>query len=230
MYGLSDHLKAMPFTALSAFRQGSSRYSARMAGAGSIERTFEQGVARLTLPLPTGPRHVHCYLLDGGEGRLLVDTGLGLPGDEVAWDGLEVDSIVLTHMHPDHVGGAQSAAEATRASVHQLALDYDQCVRVWGSADWPERMAGRVRSPREPAGRARERADHHRRRLAETQAALAAEPRTGYDVSIDLFGDDLSPPQRRFAVAETLSHIEHLVARDQAARGLADGSLAYTAA
>src|SRR5256714_10852372 len=151
MYGLSDHLKAMPFTALSAFRQGSSRYSARMAGAGSIERTFEQGVTRLTLPLPTGPRHVHCYLLDGGEGRLLVDTGLGLPGDEAAWDGLEVDSIVLTHMHPDHVGGAQSAAEATRAPVHQLGLDYDQCVRVWGSADWPERMAGWFRSHGVPA-------------------------------------------------------------------------------
>src|ERR671935_3287409 len=115
MYGLSDHLKAMPFTAFSALRQGSSRYSARMAGAASIERAFERGVSRLTLPLPTGPRHVHCYLLDGKDGRLLVDTGLGLPGDEEAWSGLEADAIVLTHMHPDHVGGAQSAAEATRA-------------------------------------------------------------------------------------------------------------------
>src|ERR687883_274546 len=141
MYGLSDHLKAMPFTALSALRQGSSRYSARTAGAASIERAFEPGVTRLTLSLPTGPRHVHCYLLDGDEGRLLVDTGLGLPGDEHAWDGLEVDAIVLTHMHPDHVGGAQSAAEATRAPVHQLGLDYDQCVRVWapptGRSGWP---------------------------------------------------------------------------------------------
>ena len=132
MYGFSDHLKAIPFTAFRALRHGSSRYSARMGGAGSIERTFGSGVDRLTLPLPTGPRHVHCYLLDGDEGRLLVDTGLGLPGEEAAWDGLEADSIVLTHMHPDHVGVAQSAAEATRTAVHQLALDYDQCVRVWG--------------------------------------------------------------------------------------------------
>src|SRR5919206_3946381 len=102
MYGLSDHLKAMPFTALSALRQGSSRYSARMAGAGSIERAFEPGITRLTLPLPTGPRHVHAYLLEGDDGRILVDTGLGLPGDEEAWPRLEgVDAIVLTHMHPD---------------------------------------------------------------------------------------------------------------------------------
>ena len=83
---------------------------------------------------------------------------------------------------------------------------------------------------REPAARARELTEHHRRRLVETHAALVAEPRTGYEVSVDLFGDALSPPQRRFAVAETLSHLEHLVARGRAARGLADGSLAYTAA
>src|SRR5918911_250565 len=300
MYGLSDHLKAIPFTAFRALRQGSSRYSARMGGAGSIERAFGDGVARLTLPLPTGPRHVHAYVLDGERGRILVDTGLGLPGDEPAWDGLEVDSIVLTHMHPDHVGGAQHAAETTQAPVHQLGLDYDQCVRVWGSADWPERTAGWFRthgvpapvadglialardgalvcgdvvladiSPavglypesrpdpladylrtleriaeldldvaypghgepvREPAERARELVEHHRGRLEETHGALAAQPRTGYEVSLTLFGADLSPPQRRFAVAETLSHLEHLVARGEAARGFADGSLAYTAA
>jgi glyoxylase-like metal-dependent hydrolase (beta-lactamase superfamily II) len=312
-----------------------------MGGAGSIERAFGTGVDRLTLPLPTGPRHVHCYLLDGEKGRLLVDTSLGLPGDEDAWNGLEADSIVLTHMHPDHVGGAQSAAGATGAAVHQLELDYDQCVRVWGSADWPERMAAWFRShgvpapvadelieqgqavapfirfvrepsllregdrvdgwevlwlpghadghvallrdgvlvcgdvllanispavglypesrpdpladylhtlerlveldpeiaypghgePVEaPAERARELAEHHHRRLEETHAALAEEPRTGYDVSVALFGEDLSPPQRRFAVAETLSHLEHLVALGRAARGFAGGALAYTAA
>jgi len=82
---------------------------------------------------------------------------------------------------------------------------------------------------RDPAARARELAEHHRRRLEETHTALAEEPRTGYEVSVALFGDELSPPQRRFAVAETLSHLEHLVLRGGAARS-SDGSLAYTAA
>ena len=36
--------------------------------------TIADGVERLTLPLPTGPRHVHCYVVDG----TLFDTGLGL--------------------------------------------------------------------------------------------------------------------------------------------------------
>src|SRR6266480_1536689 len=124
MYGFSDHLKAMPLTAFRALRQGSSRYSARMGGAGSIERPFASevgdGIARMTLPLPTGPRHVHCYLLPGETGRILVDTGLGLEGEDLPWGELDADSILLTHMHPDHVGGAQRAAEATGAPVHQL--------------------------------------------------------------------------------------------------------------
>src|SRR5919205_737808 len=116
MYGFSDQLKGMPRTALSALRQGSSRYSTRMSRP-SIEHTFaepvelEDGVLRVTLPLPTGPRHVHCYLLRGDDGWTLVDTGLGLM--QASWEEIleqvdgPVERIFITHMHPDHVGGAE---------------------------------------------------------------------------------------------------------------------------
>src|ERR671923_113232 len=81
---------------------------------------------------------------------------------------------------------------------------------------------------RAPAGRARGLVAHHLQRLEGTPAAPGPQPPSGYEVSLRLFGEELSPPQRRFAVAETLSHLEHLVARGQAARGFADGTLAYT--
>ena len=82
---------------------------------------------------------------------------------------------------------------------------------------------------REPAERARQLVEHHTRRLEQTQVALDSRPRSGYEVSVALFGEQLTPPQRRFAVAESLSHLEHLVARGRAARGFADRTLAYTA-
>src|SRR2546430_15560972 len=138
MYGFSDHLKPIPLTGLRALLQGSSRYSIGMADARMIEQTFvplEDGVQRLTLPLPTGPKHVHCYLVDG----TLFDTGLGL-GD-APWSSVAVERIAITHFHPDHVGGAAAAARVTGAPVFQGGLDYAQCERVWGSGDWPERMA-----------------------------------------------------------------------------------------
>jgi glyoxylase-like metal-dependent hydrolase (beta-lactamase superfamily II) len=51
-------------------------------------------VRRITLPLATGPKHVHCYVIDGDDGPILVDTGL--TGME-RWP--EVAAIVVTHMH-----------------------------------------------------------------------------------------------------------------------------------
>jgi glyoxylase-like metal-dependent hydrolase (beta-lactamase superfamily II) len=318
--------------------------------ADSTEHTFatpvelEPGILRLTLPLPTGPRHVHCYLLRGDDGWTLVDTGLGLmetPWQEILaqLDG-PVARIFITHMHPDHVGGAEAAAQATGAPVLQGRLDYAQCEQVWGSRDWPEQIAewfllhgvpahvaeeliesGHVfadfvrfawnpqlvepgddvdgwrvlatpghadghlclyrdgvliagdhvlapitpaiglypesrpdplgdyvealhrvaeLAPRvsygghgptvdDPPARARAIVAHHAQRLDRTEAALGPAPRSGFDVSHDLFGVDLPPIHRRFAVAETLSHLERLVVLGRAVKAEDDRSVAYTA-
>jgi glyoxylase-like metal-dependent hydrolase (beta-lactamase superfamily II) len=307
-----------------------------LASAGSIEQAFvplEEGIRRLTLPLPTGPKHVHCYLADG----TLFDTGLGL-GD-APWGEVNIARIAITHFHPDHVGGAETAARTAGAPVHQGGLDYAQCERVWGSKDWPERMAAwfvrhgtpaavaddliaqghafapfiryavdpvllyegseldgwqvlelpghadghlgflrdgvliggdhllRTISPAvglypdsrpDPLGdylaslertiefaprvvypghgeplhdapaRAQELIQHHRQRLDDTSDSLSERPRTAYEVSLELFGRELSPTQRRFAVAETLSHLERLVREDRAGRSGDDNRVTYT--
>jgi glyoxylase-like metal-dependent hydrolase (beta-lactamase superfamily II) len=303
-------------------------------------------VRRLTFPLPMKPGHVHAYLLRDEEGWMLVDTGLAYPDLEQrlaeAAHGLDapIVRIAVTHFHPDHVGGAQPAAAATGAPVWQGALDYEQCVHVWGSPEWPSVMAAWfvrhgvprevtdelielgsaygafirfARDPRplregdriagwevlelpghadghlcllrdgamltgdhllprispavglypdsrpdplgdyldslrrtagleprvaypghgdpilDPAGRARELIEHHRVRLDATEAALGPRPRTAYEVSYDLFGDQLSAGARRFAVAETLSHLERLLVEGRAARREeGNGTVAYT--
>ena len=83
---------------------------------------------------------------------------------------------------------------------------------------------------KDPAARARELKEHHRIRLEETVVALGPEPRTGFDLSLDLFGADLPPAGRRFAVAETLSHAERLVQAGVARRYENVGTVTYTAA
>ncbi len=97
------------------------------------------GVRRITFPIPFGIDHVHCYLLRSQSGGwTLVDTGLGSRDPRARWqpvlerlDG-PVERIVVTHMHPDHVGGARDVAEVTGAPVLQGREDYAQCVRAWG--------------------------------------------------------------------------------------------------
>src|ERR1700690_179223 len=108
----------------------------------------EEGLRRITLPLPFGLDHVHCYFvrLSSG-GWLLVDTGLGTPEPEAQWqpflDALDapVERILVTHMHPDHVGGARDVAELTGAPVLQGREDFAQCLAVWGPDRAPDRFA-----------------------------------------------------------------------------------------
>jgi glyoxylase-like metal-dependent hydrolase (beta-lactamase superfamily II) len=102
----------------------------------------EKGVRRITFALPFGIDHVHCYLLRSSSGGwILVDTGLGSRDPEAQWrpilDELDapIERIVVTHMHPDHVGGARDIQELTGAPVSQGREDYAQCVAAWGQRD-----------------------------------------------------------------------------------------------
>jgi len=81
----------------------------------------------------------------------------------------------------------------------------------------------------DPVGRAHELIEHHRERLGVAEASLTVAARTGYDLSFDLFGAELKAASRRFAVAETLSHLERLMREDRAVRNEDDGAVTYTA-
>jgi glyoxylase-like metal-dependent hydrolase (beta-lactamase superfamily II) len=111
---------------------------------------------------------------------------------------------------PDPLGDYLGALEAT--------IELDAHLALPGHGDLIQ----------DPSGRARELIEHHRERLAATEDALGAEPQTGYDVSYPLFGDDLKPSARRFAVAETLSHLERLVLEGRARRAEDDRGVTYT--
>jgi len=54
--------------------------------------------------------------------------------------------------------------------------------------------------------------EHHQERLEQIRT-LMAEPRTGYEVCLALFGDQLSMHQLRFALSETLAHLVYLELR-----------------
>jgi glyoxylase-like metal-dependent hydrolase (beta-lactamase superfamily II) len=106
---------------------------------------LDEGIRRVTFALPFGIDHVHCYLLPASGGWTLVDTGLGTPAAEERWrpvlDELDgpLQRIVVTHMHPDHVGGARDVADLTGAPVLQGREDYAQCVSAWGERN-PQRF------------------------------------------------------------------------------------------
>ena len=85
------------------------------------------GILRLQLPIDfTGLGHVNTYALEDDRGFALVDPGL--PG-EASWNALlermkragiplrRVHSVVITHSHPDHFGGAGLLARESGADI-----------------------------------------------------------------------------------------------------------------
>lgn len=300
-----------------------------------------EGVRRVTFPLPWQLDHVHAYLLESDDGWIAVDTGLGTPEARGLWaDALRqlaapVSRIVVTHFHPDHIGGTGHLVELTGARVSQSEIDHRVAQRVWGSSDWSSRLALWYRGhglsaelasdvigeandlrthvlwPREPdvlrpgekliaageewevvampghadgqivllgtttgrmlaadhllatispniglhpeshgdplgdyltsldrtialrpsvafgghhhpvedpAARAAELKRHHQERLEATMTHVGQESLSAYEVSVRLFGTELPTHGRRFAVAETLSHLAWLEANSQIAR------------
>jgi hypothetical protein len=67
------------------------------------------------------------------------------------------------------------------------------------------------------AARAREIAAHHGERLDTTEAALGGEPQTAWQVSRTVF-EHAPKSQFRFALTETLAHLERLVRLGRAER------------
>ncbi len=85
------------------------------------------GVLRMQLPISMpGLGHVNCYALIDGDGVALVDPGL--PGAE-SWEALcsrlaqaeipmgRVHTVIVTHSHPDHFGGASQLRETSGAHI-----------------------------------------------------------------------------------------------------------------
>ena len=90
-------------------------------------------------------------------------------------------------------------------------------------------LAGHNDTVEEPVARARELIEHHRRRLDEAVRALGSEPRNAFEVSLALFGEGLDASNRRFALSETLAHLERLVQEGRVARSGDDSAVSYTA-
>jgi glyoxylase-like metal-dependent hydrolase (beta-lactamase superfamily II) len=78
-----------------------------------------------------------------------------------------------------------------------------------------------------PAGRARELAEHHARRLEGCLEALARGPAHAHAVSLALFPGELPPVLRRFALVEARAHLERLVAEGAVARREGGGLVRY---
>lgn len=75
------------------------------------------------IPLPAFTDN-YIWLLHDGRRALVVDPGDAQPVlDALQQQGLELEAILVTHHHPDHVGGVDAVREATGAKVYGPARE-----------------------------------------------------------------------------------------------------------
>ncbi len=121
---------------------------------GDAPTEIEPRLWRLPLPLPFALRAVNVYLLGDETGHwTLVDAGLGLPADEAALRaGLaaagvaleQINSFVLTHAHPDHIGMSRMIQATSGAPIYMLGDEIDILYTAWGAGN--ERVADRLQA------------------------------------------------------------------------------------
>lgn len=304
--------------------------------------TVADGVHQLKLPVPFPLKFVASYLVEGRDGWTVIDPGFDYPPAREAWEGAaaklgidlgtDVSRVIVTHLHPDHIGLARWLEERSGAPVFMLEGEIPNARRVWdphrgpedfvsyllrngmdpetaeptagstrlgirvpenlnalragdvielgegdarvvhtpGHSDfhfvlhderrrllfagdqlllkitpniglWTytaprplERYLGSIQSLRDldvdlvfpghgplfhdMAGRIDELRLHHEERLDAMHAAFDGEPSTPFEISRRVFPENLSPHQLRFALAETLAHLEHLEVEGRAER------------
>lgn len=103
------------------------------------------GVHWLHMPLPFALDRINLWLLQDGDGWTIVDTGLDTPESRSIWEqaftgimqGRPVKRVIVTHLHPDHVGLAGWLCERFRCELHMSRDEFLMCRNLVQDTDKP---------------------------------------------------------------------------------------------
>lgn len=97
------------------------------------------GIYLLRMPLPFRLDHINLYLIEGDDGWTLIDTGLNKSEVKAVWQDLfdsfftekKIKRIILTHLHPDHIGLAHWLQNELDVPVYISAPDWQMAQNLW---------------------------------------------------------------------------------------------------
>ena len=93
------------------------------------------GVRWVRMPLPFALKWINLWLLDDGDGWVVVDTGIPSSETKADWRrifetdlvGKPVKRVIVTHMHPDHIGLAGWMTRKWSCDLWITRLEYVMC-------------------------------------------------------------------------------------------------------
>lgn len=99
------------------------------------------GVYWLRMPLPFALDHINLWLLRDGDGWVIVDCGFGSNATKKLWeqifsdqlDGRRVKRVIVTHLHPDHLGLGAWLADRFQMDVWMTPAEFLLAHTIWAA-------------------------------------------------------------------------------------------------
>ena len=134
-------------------------------------REVAPGVLWLRMPLPFTLNHINLWAIEDGPGWAIVDTGTKTPDALATWQqllagplgGKPLTRVIVTHMHPDHVGMAGWLTRKFDCRLWMTRLEYLTC-RTLAADTGREAPEDAIRFYRQ-CGWSTEALDHYRARF-----------------------------------------------------------------
>jgi glyoxylase-like metal-dependent hydrolase (beta-lactamase superfamily II) len=145
------------------------------------------GIFLVAIPIPIPLKYVNCYLMRGPSGWTLVDTGFHDALAEEAWPRAfadlsirpqDVNQILITHYHPDHLGAAGWLQQLTGAPAYMHAPEFRQVELFWGEemAVQAEKLVALFAGEGMPAEVAQAIGQHHHHQFGQVQPLPLLQP------------------------------------------------------
>lgn len=108
-------------------------FFAKKGGENMLEQVTET-IYKLVINPNSKLNSVNCYLVKGNKGYTVVDTGINTKEAKSSWEkvldsGIEIEKVVLTHTHQDHIGLAKWFQQVKGVPVYIVELGYKEMVK-----------------------------------------------------------------------------------------------------
>lgn len=109
-----------------------------------------KGIYWLRMPLPFELDHINLYLIEDKLGWYVIDTGLGTDKTRELWNQIfkqldkPIIGVIVTHMHPDHIGLAGWITEKFRVPLYMSRTEYYASRALFGGANGADNWTDRA--------------------------------------------------------------------------------------
>jgi glyoxylase-like metal-dependent hydrolase (beta-lactamase superfamily II) len=105
------------------------------------------GIYLFRIPIPDSLKYINCYLIDGGNGWYIYDTGMATREAKQHWEDLlnaqtfNFVGIIVSHHHPDHFGLARWLSEMLAVPVYMDEVEYSVFTAIFDDLQTDEPSA-----------------------------------------------------------------------------------------